>query len=92
MHRTVGDEKVLTYQCTHNGFVMPKEATAMFFCRALFLVRGTTFEQIPPKLVEVTHFQNEKKSEFEFFSIKLSPNGLLSPILVKFAQKLYVSP
>ena len=33
-----------------------------------------------------------KKSKFEFFSIKLSPNGLLSPILVQFAQKLYVSP
>ena len=38
-----------------------KEATATFFCRALFMVRGTIFEQIPPKLVEVTHFQNEKK-------------------------------
>ena len=32
----------------------------------------------------------KKKSKFEFFSIKLSPNVLFSPILVKFAQKLYL--
>ena len=29
-----------------------------------------------------------KNSKFEFFTIELFPNGLLSPILVKFAQKL----
>ena len=55
----------------------------MFSCRVLFSVTAICFEQNSCKL----NFQKWKKSKFEFLSIDLFPNRVLSPIFMNLLKK-----
>lgn len=52
------------------------EATAMFSCRALFMVRRTVFEQISPKLKKYyTSLESLKHDGMTLFCKKCHKNG-----------------